>query len=168
MAVSHKCFISHHQEDLEQVNDFIARFDDRQGRLIKRGILEGEDLINSTDTDYVMAEIRRRYLRDSTVTIVMLGRCTWSRRFVDWELQSSLRQPANGLPNGLISVRLNSNGYLPDRFAENYPGYAKAHSYPSSGAELSRWIDEAFDARTTQAHLISNPRERFKNNRSCP
>jgi hypothetical protein len=168
MAVSHKCFISYHQEDLGHVDAFIARFDDQQNRLIRRGVFNDDDIINSTNTDYVMAEIRSRYLKDSTVTIVMVGRCTWARRFVDWEIQSSLRQPAGGLPNGLISVRLNSNAILPERFDLNYPGYAKTHGYPSSGVELSRWIDEAFDARSTQAHLINNPRERFKYNRSCP
>ncbi|MBN1655077.1 MAG: TIR domain-containing protein [Deltaproteobacteria bacterium] len=41
--------------------------------------------------DYVMRRIRDEHLRDSTVTIVMIGNCTWSRKYVDWELQASLR-----------------------------------------------------------------------------
>jgi MTH538 TIR-like domain (DUF1863) len=35
-----------------------------------------EDAIDSMDTDYVMGRIRSDYIKDSTVTIVLAGRCT--------------------------------------------------------------------------------------------
>jgi hypothetical protein len=38
-----------------------------------------------------LRRIRQLYLLDSTVTIVLIGKCTWARKFVDWETQASLR-----------------------------------------------------------------------------
>src|SRR4051794_29715792 len=106
-----------------------------------------EDLVNSDDDDYVIGQIRKRFLEDSTVTIVLVGTCTWSRKFVDWEVQASLRQPANGSPNGLIAILADpstTQGRLPDRVKLNYDsGYCQFYPYPRSGANLSTWIDGA-------------------------
>ncbi|WP_447950087.1 TIR domain-containing protein [Microbacterium aurum] len=167
----HKTFLSYHHEDSEAVGQFIAQFDDTHDSFITRGIRAPEDLINSDDPDYVMGQIRRRFLADSTVTICLIGACTWSRRFVDWEIQASLRQPAGGLPNGLLAILLDPNaskGTLPSRVKLNWEsGYAAFHSYPSSASQLAGWIDSAYAARTNKANLIKNPRDRFTYNRSC-
>lgn len=170
-VVRHKCFLSYHKDDQAQVDKFIKTFDDGHDAFIMRGIRTPEDLINSDDTTYVMSEIRKRFLKDSTVTIVLLGACTWARKFVDWEIQSSLRQPANGLPNGLLGIILDedkSSAKLPDRFKLNKDsGYAGFHSYPAGPYTLAGWIDEAYVARTENAHMIVNPRDRYTNNRIC-
>ena len=169
--ISHKCFLSYHHDDQYLVDRFISTFDDQRQVFITRGIRSPEDIINSKDTDYVMSQIRRRFLADSTVTIVLIGKCTWARRFVDWEIQSSLRQPATGLPNGLLGVLLDKNsnsGTPPNRLKLNIDsGYAQWYRYPTSSQLLSRWIDEAFNARTALATKIRNPRERFLYNRTC-
>lgn len=170
-SIRHKCFISYHKDDETAVEKFIAKFDDTHDSFIMRGIRAPEDLINSTDTDSVMGQIRKRFLKDSTVTIVLLGACTWSRRFVDWEIQSSLRQPSVGYPNGLLGIILDPNSNtakLPERFKLNYDsGYALFKNYPSGPATLGTWIDAAYDARFSSANLIKNPRERFSYNRTC-
>ena len=93
-VVRRKCFISYHHADQASVDQFVRDFDHEYDTFISRGLGQEmtNDVINSTNTDYVMAKIRERFLSDSTVTIVLLGRCTWARRYVDWEIQSSLRQ----------------------------------------------------------------------------
>lgn len=168
MAVRHKCFISHNSVDKKAVDDFCNEF---EGTFIRRGIQMEEDIIDSENTDYVMQRIREPYLQDSTVTIVLIGQCTWARRFVDWEVQSSLRKTQSGPPpNGLVAIQLwESYRTLPNRVSLNVDSkYAKFYKYPSSTASLSRWIDEAFDARSDKADLIENPRERFTYSKSCP
>jgi hypothetical protein len=164
-----KCFISYHQQDLPQVDRFINRFGPRN--FIKRGITVPQDIINSNSTDYVLRRIRELYVRDSTVTIVLLGQCTWARKFVDWELQTSLRRPAQGLPNGLVGILLNekTRPKLPPRFELNRDsGYANYHYYPPNVATLEGWIEDAYQARVLRARLIRNPVERFTYNRRCP
>ena len=164
--MSHKCFISYHVADKNAVDNFCDNF---SGVFIRRGIQMEEDIINSTNTDYVMQRIRQLYLKDSTVTIVLIGRCTWARRFVDWEVQASLRNPANGYPNGLVAIQLwDSYTTLPERVSLNVDsGYAKFYKYPSSSSVLDNIIEEAWNARFEKSNLIINPRERYKYNKQC-
>lgn len=166
MAVRHKCFISYHKDDQKAVDDFCEKF---EGSFIRRGISMPDDIINSNNTDYVMQRIRKLYLQESTVTIVLIGKCTWARRFVDWEAQASLRKPQDGHPNGLVAIQLwQSYTQLPDRVQKNVDsGYAKFYKYPSSTSSLEKMVQEAFDARTDSADLIVNPKDRFINNRQC-
>jgi hypothetical protein len=169
-----KCFVSYHHDDQDEILAFVNRFDDAQGVFIRRLLGESpDDLINSTDTDYVMGQIRSRYLKDSTVTIVMMGRCTWARRYVDWEIQASLRQGAT-LPNGLLGIKLPSFTAFPERFrlnlSNNWPlidCYARHIDYPVFASDLQAEIERAFQRRTTHASLIRNPREFMRYNRTC-
>lgn len=166
--IRRKCFISYHQADLQAVNRFINRFG--RPNFIKRGITLPDEVVNSTDADYVMRRIRQLYIKDSIVTIVLVGRCTWARRFVDWEVQASLRRPADGLPSGLVAILLDRSTRppLPPRFRLNRDsGYAEYHYYPRDVATLSGWIERAAWARTNLASRIQNPRERFRYNRRC-
>lgn len=174
----HKVFISYHHEDQEEVEAFIKEFDENKDVFITRalGVDIEQDIINSTNTDYVMRRIRELYLKDSTVTIVLIGKCTWARRYVDWEIQASLRQGETVIPNGLLGIKLpsyNSNGY-PDRLNKNLKSndqeedcYARVIDYPKRKDTLKKWIDDAFNARKTRRDKIVNPRDKFTYNRSC-
>ena len=168
-SIRRKCFISYHHEDLPAVDRFITRFGTRN--FIKRSITLPEDVINSSNTEYVLRRVRELYIQDSTVTIVLVGRCTWARRFVDWEIQASLRRPAGGHPNGLIGILLDprTRPRLPPRLELNRDsGYARYHFYPADTATLASWIEDAYQARTVRRSKIRNPVERYHNNRRCP
>lgn len=90
--IKYKVFISYHPKDEAAVDDFIGLFDVQHNVFINRpfGTDMSEDIIESSDTNYVMKRIRELYLRDSTVTVVLIGECTWTSRYVDWEIQASL------------------------------------------------------------------------------
>ena len=110
----------------------------------------------------------------------MIGKCIWARRYVDWELQSSLRSGETVTPNGLLGIVLPSaskkNLKFPPRLAANVIrdkdkndiGYARAIRYPTRKDTLANYLEDAFQARTKRVKLINNPRERFKHNRQCP
>lgn len=177
--VRHKVFVSYHHDDQNEVEEFIETFDQERKVFISRGIgIEMEqDIIDSDNTDYVMSKIRELYLKDSTVTIVLIGKCTWARRYVDWEIQASLRHGEIVTPNGLLGIVLPSAGKKPippDRLKRNIKGensdegYARWYWYPERKDTLANWIEDAFQARTSRAQLIVNPRERFKYNKQCP
>lgn len=173
-SVRHKCFISYHTADAEEVLSFVERFDDI---FIPKTIGlsdDDSDIIDSYNTDYVMDRIREKYLSDSTVTIVLVGKCTWARKYVDWEVASSLRSGKVNKINGLMALRLPSidatNGTLPARVNDNVSGeagYARYWSYPTSGSSLRRMIEEAFEARTSKPKLIVNTRARRERNGDC-
>lgn len=172
-----KVFISFHQQDQTEVEDFVDLWAEREGLFIPKvlGASDNDDFINSENPDYVMSQIRNRYLGDSTVTIVLVGSCTHSRRYVDWELKASLRQGVNYTPNGVMGIILPSCGaiaHLPPRLEENWTKghqdcYARYWTVPQSGNELVSLIEDAYAARTTRAHLIQNGSPMMKYNRRC-
>jgi hypothetical protein len=179
--VRQKVFISYHHEDQDEVDDFINTYDKKRNVFIARGLgVEMEsDIIESDDADYVMRRIRELYLKDSTVTVVLMGQCTWARRYVDWEIQSSLRQGKTVTPNGLLGIKLPSfkktTGY-PNRLNLNLKSsdkpeqvncYARVMDYPTRMDTLAIQIEVAFQVRSKRASLIVNPRDRFANNGSC-
>lgn len=176
MSIRHKCFISYHKDDALEVEDFISTFDYSHRILISRSINEMENsIVNSNDSNYIKRKIRERYLSDSTVTLVMLGHCTWARKFVDWEIASSLRNDPVNRRNGLVGINLPSVGTgpvtLPDRLFDNLGAdeysYARWYNYPRTLSDLENMIDDAYYARTTRDHFIDNMRELYVNNRSC-
>ena len=173
--VRHKTFISYHHDDQEEVDQFIETFDHDRDVFIARAVGSEQtmdELIESEDDDYVMRRIREKYIGDSTVTLLFIGKNTWSRKFVDWELASSLHQgPKVGLPNGVLAIlspKL-TKAILPDRFVDNWkPGYARYYSYPVIKTQLAKWIDEAFEARQDEnkRDSIKNGRPKLKRNLS--
>jgi hypothetical protein len=177
--VRHKCFISYHHDDQDEVDEFVRTFDQERNVFISRGlgIEMADDIINSNNPDYVMSRIRQLYLKDSTVTLLLMGKCTWARRYVDWELQSSLRSGETVTPNGLLGIKLKSY-----RNIYGYPNilnlnlkqtddqqdcYARVMEYPIRKDTLTNWIEDAFQARWSRNELIVNPRDKFSYNRSC-
>ncbi len=179
--VRRKAFISYHHADEDEIQRFVAAFDHAADGFIARGIGAGMagDIVDSTDTDYVMSRIRQEYLRDSSITLVMIGNCTWSRRYVDWELQASLRSGATITPNGVLGIKLPgySGGGYPDRLNKNLlvpgqPGnpvdcYARVYDMPTSVTQLVSYLEDAYRARTARRHLITNPRDRMGYNKNC-
>lgn len=135
------------------------------------------EIVNSNNTDYVMRRIRELYIQDSTVTLVLIGKCTWARRYVDWEIQASLCHGETIVPKGLLGIVLpsaGSNPTAPQRLDLNLKGtngdegYARWYWYPQNEYQLAESIEDAYQARTTRDRLIENPRERFSYNRRCP
>ena len=170
-----RVFISHFREDEKEVNIFIEQFANKEKVFTPYvlGANNNDDFIDSTDTDYVMSQIRQKYLKDSTVTIVLIGSCTHSRRYVDWEIKSSLTQ-GEQTPNGLLGILLpnqGTKGHLPDRFKLNWSREADCYSlykpYPTSAGQLGRWIGEAYERRTTRQKQIENPKDMMKYNQKC-
>lgn len=175
-GVKRKVFVSHFKGDRKEVDAFIDVFA-KQHKVFTPYVLganDNDDFVDSANPAYVMTQIRKNYLQDTTVTIVLMGSCTHSRRYVDWEIKSSLQQ-GETLPNGLVGIILPSQGknaHLPPRFADNWVKghqgcYARYWIYPSTPEELGKWIDDAYEARTSRAELISNSQEMMKKNRQC-
>jgi hypothetical protein len=156
-----KVFISHYHRHEAETNTFLRDFGDV---FIRKsvGALGDDNLINSNDPEYVMRRIRSEYIGDSTVTIVLVGSCTHSRRYVDWEIKGSLRQGVDSLPNGLLAIQCAPGGAnLPPRFEANWKKdntncYAKYYRYPLSKEELRQWIEDAYSARKSRSNFIRN------------
>lgn len=140
------------------------------------GLSNKNDRIQSNNPDYVMRRIRQELIQSqSIVTIVLVGSCTHSRRYVDWEIKASLQQGEGRKPNGVLAIQLPScaNGaILPPRLESNWrrndhTGYARYYQYPRNENELRRWIEEAVKSRQTITDRINNPHASMDHNAKC-
>lgn len=174
--VRHKCFISYHGADIAGVTEFVERYNNV---FIPRVVGASDsdhfkDPVSSEDEEYIKSQIGSKYLSDSTVTILYVGQCTWTRKYVDWELSSSLRNDPVNNRNGLLAITPadRSTNTLPNRFADNWAqdgsGYARYRHYPDSADDLRGWIEDAFKARESRSNLIRNKRALRRRNSACP
>lgn len=177
-STRHKCFVSYHAQDTDEVVDFLDQFGTE---FIAKtiGVTDEDDFIDSDNADYIMDQIRTKYLGDSTVTIVLAGKCTWARRYVDWEVYSSLRNSKYSKVNGLLAIALPSVSgagvALPERVGDNVRrhsngtdiGYARWMSYPNQSSSVRSWINGAYNARTERSDLIVNGRVRRLRSATC-
>lgn len=185
-------FISSFHANQQEVNAFIYQWATVEKVFIAKALatFDNDDFINSDKPEYVMAEIRRKYLMDSSVTIVLVGSCTHSRRYVDWEIKSSLRRGTN-TPNGLLAYILPSAippafglfgpieytkrawPPLPDRLQANWNYwdqqncYARYYIPPTSADQLRQHIELAVSDRTNRDHMIKNDADMMKYNAKC-
>ncbi|MDE2933143.1 MAG: TIR domain-containing protein [Chloroflexota bacterium] len=170
MAIRRKCFISYHVDDAAAVKTFLEDFGDVF--IAKEiGVSDEDDFIGSDDREYVMRRVRELYLTDSTVTIVLVGKCTAKRKYIDWEIASTLRNDPKNKRSGLLGINLKSmgnRGLAPPRLEVNRgkdDSFGFYYSYPGSNADLRTMIENAYGRRST--HTPDNSAELFKYNRKC-
>ena len=152
----HNVFVSyHHDEDQDYRDCFEALF--RTEVFISKSVGFGE-IDPNLKPDTVRRIIRDEYLRDSTVTIVLIGKYTWQRKYVDWEIGSSIRKTEYNSRSGLIGVFLpthpNNGGkdydenLIPPRLAHNHNcGFAELYNWTENPETLKQWIHDAFNRR---------------------
>ncbi len=119
--MAHKCFISYKKEDLYYKNKLIEKFN--VSDVIDKTL---DRVIDSDDGDYIMSVIRRDYLKDSTVTIFLIGEHSSENEgydylgpknyFIQKELQATLYNSKDNSRSGLIGV------VLPSMYTKIYKG----------------------------------------------
>ncbi|CAN5696568.1 TIR domain-containing protein [soil metagenome] len=125
MPVKRKVFVSyHHDNDRAYYDSFVKLFAGYYDILSDHSVRQE---INSDNADYVIRRIRELYLTGASTTIVLCGAQTSGRRFVDWEILSSLNQQMGivgvNLPTNLPNA--NQKYIVPDRLHANIStGYA--------------------------------------------
>ena len=175
----HRVFVSYyHTEDQDYRNRFELLFSDIHDIMVSESVEIGDIDDTRLSTDRIRQIIRDDYLRDSTVTVVLVGKHTWQRKFVDWEIGSSIRQTPHSSRSGLLGIILptyprppdNPNNYyphtIPPRLYDNIKcGFAKIYNWSEYPYTVQSWIHEAFNRRN-QDPPPDNSRLSFKNNRS--
>jgi hypothetical protein len=117
-------FVSYHHDVDQPYYDAFDRIIAGTYGVVRNNSLDTE--FDSEDTEYVMRAIRERYIVGTSCTIVLCGRFTPWRKYIDWEIKASL-----DLEHGLLGVKLPTNPvvqggvYKPARLQDNVDsGYA--------------------------------------------
>jgi len=117
-------FVSYHHDGDQAFYNQFSTFFGGVYRIIRDNSLRQE--IWSDDAEYIMRRIREDYLAGTSCTIVLCGRETPWRKFVDWEIKATLDKNHGLLGIGLpTNPVISGNVRVPDRFFDNYnTGYA--------------------------------------------
>jgi MTH538 TIR-like domain (DUF1863) len=126
-----------------------------------------ERQVDSDDVDYVRRRIAENYITGSSCTIVLVGKETWGRKYVDWEIDATLDKQ-----HGLIGVCLPTAPrnalnqiIVPDRLLDNIQsGYAQWLSwrdFTANAAQLQQYLAlaksrSAMLSVNTRAHRLRN------------
>ena len=102
----HRVFVSYyHAGDQGYRERFEMLFSDFHDIMVSESVEIG-DINPYLNTETIRQKIRDEYLRDSTVTVVLVGPHTWQRKFVDWEIGSSIRKTQYNSRSGLLGILL--------------------------------------------------------------
>ena len=141
------------------------------------------DIGDGLKTDTIRGKIRDEFISDATVSVVLIGPKTWSRKHVDWEISSSIRDTKNNPRCGLLGIFLptypltnDENGVkrifdphtIPPRLYDNWKNeknrFAQLYIWSENPDEVRAWIHRAFQDR--DKIVPDNSYSSFVNNRT--
>ena len=168
----HKVFVSFYDEDRRYRRKFVEMMGDS---IVDKSVGYG-DINETVSVSTILRNIREYFIADATVTVVLIGPCTWQRKYVDWEIASSLRDTKMNPRCGLLGILLpNHPDYrkqtynphrIPPRLADNLRGadpFASLVNWPDRSSVIQSRIHEAFKKRNVI--LPDNHRTPFGRNR---
>lgn len=175
---THKVFVSFHHDD-EYYKDVFCH---HMGSVIVDKSVDDGDINPNVQTDTIRQKIRNEFIAEASVTVVLVGRCTWQRKHVDWEIGSSLRATKNNPRCGLLGILLPTHAnfgddtydphLVPPRLTDNCNGstsFARVYDWPQpwSTDSVRSWVHIAFERRLKTPNP-DNRRSQFRNNRPGP
>ena len=152
-------FISYsHRLDQDSADDFRDTFG------IERGVFSDRSLEN-IDIGHLLDEtIKDNYIRpkikNSSVTIILIGKEMGGRWWCDWEIYYSLLKTTGNDRNGLLGILLpNKQHYIPARLEKNLH-MGKIIDMPQDKRTLENAIEEVYAKRYGRPDLSDELRQR--------
>jgi hypothetical protein len=175
MTYRHNVFISYHHKNDEAYKIYFEQMFHTVYDILETKAVSDGDINPGNSTEYTRQLIRDNYIKDATVTVVLIGSETWKRKHVDWEVSSSLRDTQLNSRTGLVGIilptypRNDLTKYdphtVPPRLYDNINnGFATIYNWSDDPGSVQAWIHDAFLKRKTA--LPDNNRPMFSQNRS--
>lgn len=160
--MAHKVFVSYHHDKDQHQADHLKKYYDANDTIWDCSLPKAFDKMSNDD---ILCHIRHDYLKESTVTIVLIGAETASRKWIDWEIYASLRTYHGSFKrNGLLGIYLPSAGNAPQRLQDNIDSqYAVTMDWKNISWQLASKVEEAFNNREKD-NLVKNGRPRKQHN----
>ena len=174
-----KVFVSFHEKLDKQSKDRFVKL--MKGWIVDFSVRRGDISVKGRPIEDILREIREKHIADATVTVVLIGCCTWRRRFVDWEIHASIRCTDSNPRTGLLGIVLpchpeyqkptKNERLFPPRLADNIKvdrPFARVYDWPDpfDPSLVARWINKAFKDR--KRVIPDSSRDLFVNNRKGP
>ncbi|MDA8347922.1 MAG: TIR domain-containing protein [Pseudomonadota bacterium] len=174
MSNRHKVFVSYHHA----LDEAYKRKFDQFGSIfdvIVSGSVNDGDIDSNLPAETIRQKIRDEYLRDTSVTVVLVGAETWQRKHIDWEIGASIRQTEYNPRSGLLGIvlptypRNDPTKYnphtIPPRLYDNILcEFATIYNWSDNPATVQGWIHAAYLRKSTRQP--DNSRTSFGKNRT--
>lgn len=103
----HKVFVSFHHANDQWYKDELVRWGTENNVFIDGSVDMGE-IPGNWDAQHIREYIRDNHLKDTTVTILLVGTETKNRKHIDWELFSSMYDGKVNKKSGILVINLPS------------------------------------------------------------
>ena len=103
----HRVFVSYHHKNDQEYKKILVDWA-KKNKIFEDYSVGLGDIPEKWDDQKVRETIRDEYLRESTVTIVLVGTETKFRKHVDWEIYSSMHDGKKNKKSGIIVILLPS------------------------------------------------------------
>jgi hypothetical protein len=123
----HRVFISYHHANDQEYKAALLSVNERFGVFIDYSVDTG-DIDPSLSAQTIRKKIRDEYLRESSVTVLLVGTRTAGRKHIDWELYSSMIDGQVNKKSGIVVVQLPSTN--PQHLTAAHEDIEKRQLYP--------------------------------------
>lgn len=164
-------FISYHHGEDQQFYDLLAKvLDNELCPIVDKSV---ESPFESENPEYIMQRIREDYITGTSCTIVLCGRDTPWRKYIDWEIKATLDRSHGLLGISLPTARRTADGkvIVPNRLFDNieshYAGWISWEQLtgPAGLSILKMWLEFA---KKSPESLIRNDRPLMGKNGTPP
>ena len=100
-----KAFVSYHHDNDQLYREHLTNLAENY-EAFEDGSVEVGEIDDNRSSENIRQIIRDRYLRDTTVTILLCGTETRFRKHIDWELKSSMINGSVNNQSGILVIDL--------------------------------------------------------------
>lgn len=101
----HKVFISYHHENDQWAKEALLKCN-AENNIFIDGSVDTGGINDNLPAETIREKIRDDYLKDTTVTILLVGTETKNRKHIDWELYSSMYDGKINKKSGILVIQL--------------------------------------------------------------
>lgn len=153
----HKVFISyHHANDQGYKQSLIDWNANNDYDIFIDASVDTGDIDENLSDQSIRQKIRDEYLRDSTVTILLVGTETQKRKHIDWEIYSSMYDGQVNKKSGVLVINLPSTGCTTYTAAHGDEEKAALYSDNTSWASITNRTDYESRYPYMPARIIDN------------
>ena len=105
----HNVFVSYHHDNDQFYKNQLVSLGSHFSAFVDRSVDTG-DISEDLPDEAIRRHIRDNYLRQTTVTVVLVGVETKHRKHVDWEIHSSMYDGSVNHRSGILVIALPSTG----------------------------------------------------------
>lgn len=105
MNSKHKVFISYHHANDQWAKEALLQCN-KEHNIFIDGSVDTGDIDDNLPAEKIREKIRDEYLKDTSVTILLVGTETKHRKHIDWEIYSSMYDGKINKKSGILIIQL--------------------------------------------------------------